>query len=173
MGNTTISVDSSKTSVDHVTVRIALAYDRLVKAFESELGRFDPVVAQSLVERRASWNEAKQTIARMAGPHGLMIIAVADQGVVTSLSGKAKRCVLYTVGNPVIANDIIDIDPAASFYVPFRIALYETGDRTGAVIAYDRPSSFLAASGRPELKPFGALLDQKVDAVITAVTRAN
>jgi hypothetical protein len=40
-------------------------------------------------------------------------------------------------------------------------------------LAYDRPSSFLAVLGRDALKPFGALLDGKVDAVIAAVTKAN
>jgi hypothetical protein len=35
-------------------------------------------------------------------------------------------------------------------------------------ISYDRPSSFLATLSQPELKQFGALLDQKIDGVIKA-----
>ncbi len=172
MGSIKGSAPLSKASVEHVTVRSGLAYDRLVKAFESELGRLDPDVVTSLVKAKAPWSEVKATMDRVGGPHGLMIIAVLDQGAITSLSGKAKRCSLYIVGNPVIANEIIDIDRAASFYVPFRIALYESEDGT-AMIAYDRPSSFLGALGQDELKPFGALLDGKVDAVIAAVAKVN
>ena len=119
--------------------RDGLSYDRLVRAFEGELGRLDPVVAKSLIDRRAPWSEVKEAVERMAGAHGLMIISTADQGAVTSLSGKAKRCSLYIVGNPVIANDILDIDLGASFYVPFRIALYESGDEGGAVIVLRSP----------------------------------
>ncbi len=171
MGDTGASTRTSKATVEHVTVATGLAYDRLVSAFEGELGRFDPAVAKSLVDRRAPWSEVKAAVERMAGRHGLMIIATADQGAVTSLSGKAKRCALYIVGNPVIANDILDVDLGASFYVPFRIALYESGDEGGAVITYDRPSSFLATLGRSDLDAFGRLLDHKVEAVVAAMLR--
>jgi uncharacterized protein (DUF302 family) len=171
MGNTDVSISTSKARVEHVTIATGLSYDRLVSAFEGELGRFDPAVAKSLMDRRAPWSEVKAAVERMGGAHGLMIIFSADQGAVTSLSGKAKRCSLYIVGNPVIANEILDVDPGASFYVPFRIALYDSGEPDGAVISYDRPSSFLATLGREELEAFGALLDQKVDSVIKAVVK--
>jgi aryl-alcohol dehydrogenase-like predicted oxidoreductase/uncharacterized protein (DUF302 family) len=159
MGNSNVSSRTSEAAVEHVTVATGLSYDALVRAFESELGRLDPEVVKSLVERRAPWSEVKATIKRIGGAHDLMIIAAADQRAVTSLSGKSKRCALCTVGNPAIVNDIIDIDRAASFYVPFRIALYETSDRSAA-IAYDRPSTFLATLGRNELQSFGETLDK-------------
>src|SRR5262249_5220477 len=108
MSSSKVSTLASQTSIDHVTVTTSLAYDRLVKAFEGELGRLDSELVISLVKARAPWSEVKAAIERVGGPHGLMIIAAADQGAVTSLSGKAKRCVLYIVGNPVIASDIID-----------------------------------------------------------------
>jgi uncharacterized protein (DUF302 family) len=60
-------------------------------------------------------------------PHGLMIIARVDLGGVASLSGHETRCSLYLVGNPLIANQIISIDLRGSFYVPFRVALYDDG----------------------------------------------
>ena len=100
-----------------------------------------------------------------------MIIARADQGKITSLSGDEKRCLLYLVGNPVIANRILSIDLRASFYVPFRVCLYDDGGPKGAVISYDRPSSFLAALERPELKEFGELLDRKIDEVANALQK--
>jgi hypothetical protein len=40
-------------------------------------------------------------------------------------------------------------------------------------MAYDRPSSFLAALERPELTSFGQLLDQKIDAVANLVGNAE
>ena len=161
----------STSSIERVTVATGLGYEQLVSAFEGELGRFDPAAGKSLVDRRAPWNEVKAAIERMAGPHGLMIIFAADQGALTSLSGKAKRCSLYIVGNPVIANDILDIDLGASFYVPFRVALYESGDGGRAVFAYDRPSSFLSSLGRPELKAFGTALDGKIESLLAAIRK--
>ena len=107
----------------------------------------------------------------MAGRHGLMIIFRANQGAITSLSGRAKRCSLYIVGNPVIANRIFELDLRASLYVPFRVCLYDDGGPAGATISYDRPSSFLAGLGRPELGEIGTLLDRKIDGVVAALRK--
>jgi uncharacterized protein (DUF302 family) len=165
--NASAAVQPSRAAIEHVTVATGVPYEKLVAAFEAELGRFDPAAAKALVERRAPWSEVEKELERLGGTHGLMIVASANQGAITSLSGKLKRCMLYLVGNPVIANKIIAIDIRASFYVPFRVALFDTG--TDGTVSYDRPSSFLAALGRPELKEFGALLDQKIDGVIRAL----
>ena len=159
-------------TVEHVSVSTGLTYDALVGAFERELGRWDPDTGSALVKRRAPWSDVEREVERAGGAHGLMIFFRVDQGLVTSLSGKVKRCSLYLVGNPVIANQIIDIDLSGSFYVPFRVGLYDAGEPGGAVIGYDRPSSFLAALGRPELKEIGALLDQKIDGVVDALRKS-
>jgi uncharacterized protein (DUF302 family) len=76
-------------------------------------------------------------------------------------------CSLYLVGNPVIANRIIEIDLRGSFYVPFRVAVHDDGGPDGSIISYDRPSSFLAALNRPELDAIGKSLDEKLDRVIS------
>jgi uncharacterized protein (DUF302 family) len=160
------------TTVEHVRVSTGLTYEGLVGACERELGRWDPVTGNALVERRAPWSDVKREVERMAGRHGLMNFFRADQGAIASLAGKAKRCSLYLVGNPVIASRIINVDIRASFYVPFRVCLYDAGEPGGAVISYDRPSSFLGALGRPELKEIGAMLDQKIDGVVDALRKS-
>jgi hypothetical protein len=53
--------------------------------------------------------------------------------------------------------------------VPFRVAIYEGHDESGAIIAFDRPSSFLGALERPELADIGRMLDAKIDAVVERV----
>lgn len=161
--------DLRSETIQGTTVATGRSYEELVRAFERELGHHDPETALHLVERKAAWSEVEREIARTAGPHGLMIFTRIDQGRLTSLSGREKRCSLYLVGNPVIANEIISIDLRGSYYVPFRVALYDDGGSEGAVMRYDRPSSFLATLGRPELAEIGASLDRKIDAVAAAV----
>ena len=166
---TSESLALQTSTIRHERVATGLSHDQLVHAFERELGHLDPLVPKHLVEWKAPWSEVEREIGKAAGPHGLMIIARADQGSLTSLSGREKRCSLYLVGNPVIASRIIDIDLRASFYVPFRVALYDAGWPDGAVIAFDRPSSFLATLGQPEIEEIGRSLDRKIDAVIAAI----
>jgi hypothetical protein len=70
---------------------------------------------------------------------------------------------------PVISDRILSVDPRGSLYVPFRVCLYDDGGPGGASISYDRPSSFLAALGHPELSAIGVLLDGKIDGVAHAL----
>jgi hypothetical protein len=37
------------------------------------------------------------------------------------------------------------------------------------VIAFDRPSSFLATLGQPEIEEIGRSLDRKIEAVVAAI----
>jgi hypothetical protein len=80
-----------------------------------------------------------------------------------------EACRLYLVGNPAIASGILDVDPRGAFYVPFRVSLYDDGGPAGAHIAYDRPSSFLAALGHPELVSHCRAARRKIDGVTRAL----
>jgi uncharacterized protein (DUF302 family) len=166
---TSDSAASQSTAIQHTRVATGLTYVALVAAFERELGHLDPSVPQHLIKWKAAWGEVEREIGEAAGRHGLMIIARADQGPLVSLSGSERHCTLYIVGNPLIARKIIDIDVRGSFYVPFRVALYDDGGSDGAVIAFDRPSSFLGTLGHPALAEIGRSLDEKIYAVVDAI----
>lgn len=155
--------------IERTTISTGLIYEALVEAFERELGCWETTTADLLLARESPWNEVKDEVTRMAGPRGIMVMQRLDQGAVTSLSGVVKRCSLYLVGNPVIANQILDIDPRGGLYVPFRVCLFDEGGTSGASLLYDRPSSFLAALGHPELAEIGVQLDGKIDGVAQAL----
>jgi uncharacterized protein (DUF302 family) len=161
-----ISQSPVNLSISHVSVATGLPYDRLLPAFEGSLGKWDRIAGESLATEKAGWPKVEAAVAKMAEPFGLMVLAKIDQGHIISLSGKTKKCTLYLVGNPVIANEIIEIDLRGSFYVPFRVAVHDDGGPNGGIISYDRPSSFLAALDRPELDAIGRSLDEKLDRVI-------
>jgi uncharacterized protein (DUF302 family) len=158
-------------TVQHTSIATGLSYDDLVRGFELELGRWDLAAADRLLKSKASWSEVEREVGRMAGARGLMIFTEINQGEIISLSGEVKRCSLYLVGNPVIAKKIISIDIRGSFYVPFRVCLYDHATAGSAMISYDRPSSFLAGLERPELDEIGFILDQKIDGVVNALRK--
>ena len=158
---------SSPPSVAHINLNTGLDYHQLIQAFERLVGHWDPTLGASLWKEAASWPKVEATVAKAGEPFGLMVMAKIDQGRLTSLSGKVKHCSLYLVGNPVIANQIIEIDLRGSFYVPFRVAIHSDDDANDGIISYDLPSSFLAALGRPELAAIGKALDEKMDKVIS------
>jgi len=70
--NASAAVQPSKAAIEHVTVAMGVFYEKLVAAFEAELGRVDPAAVPALVERRASWG-----VRRAARPEDRW----GDQGV--------------------------------------------------------------------------------------------
>ena len=163
---------SSDSSLTHVSVSTGFGYHELIEAFERSVGHWNAATGASLRREAANWPKVEATVAKAGEPFGLMVMAKIDQGKLTSLSGRMKNCTLYLVGNPVIANQIIDIDLRGSFYVPFRVAIHDGGDAGDGIISYDLPSSFLAVLDRPELIPIGKSLDEKMDKVISGLAIA-
>jgi uncharacterized protein (DUF302 family) len=160
---------TQRAAIERTYVETGLSYGAAAEAFERQVGRLEPDAAESLRARRAPWSEVEKEMDRMAGPSSLMIFEKIDQGAITSLSGKPMRCRFYLVGNPFIAEQILRIDLRGCLYVPFRVALYDEGGAVGAILSFDRPSSFLAALGRSELNEIGRLLDQKIDTAVRNV----
>jgi uncharacterized protein (DUF302 family) len=159
--------EDRKAHITRTTIKTGQSYEALRRAFESELNQLDASLIQGFLERGAPWSDIRTAIEEVGGARGLMILAKVDQGTTVSRSGRSKRCCLYLVGNPVIANDILDIELRGAFYVPFRVALVESDTDEGASLIYDRPSSFLGTFENRDLDQFGNMLDAKIDSLTT------
>ena len=59
--NASAAVQPSKAAIEHVTVAMGVFYEKLVAAFEAELGRVDPAAVLALVERRAAARTASSS----------------------------------------------------------------------------------------------------------------
>jgi hypothetical protein len=160
---------NSSNSIEHTKVETSLSYEAAAAAFETSIGRLDPQIAEALRARHAPWVDVEREMDRMAGPSGLMLFTKFDQGSIASLGEMQVRCRLYLVGNPATASCIVRIDPRGSFYVPFRVSLFEQTEGAGAVLSFDRPSSFLGVLGQVGLREIGRQLDEKIDAVMRRI----
>ena len=59
------------------------------------------------------------------GPSGFMKFFEVDHGPWMALHGVKVKSKQYVIGNPLIARKIVPHDPAAGFYVPLRVGVYE------------------------------------------------
>lgn len=94
-------------------------------------------------------------------------------GAIASLGETIVRCRRYLVGTPAIAARVVRIDPRGSFYIPFRVSLYQRISGAGAVLAFDRPSSLLGVLGQAGFRVIGLQLDDKIDAVTQRAAGAS
>jgi uncharacterized protein (DUF302 family) len=151
-------------TIDHIRIESDKSFEEVAKAFERQLGKFDPDVRKAATEG-GNTEAAKAKIAAMAGSSGFMLFGTQDHGALLRLAGQKRKAIQYVVGNPLIALQMTQHDIRASLYAPLRVLLYENTDGK-TCIEYDKPSSLFGQFGNSEIDAVAAMLDRKLDALV-------
>ena len=120
-------MNKSRFTIDHVRFESDKSFEEVAKAFERQLGKFDPDVRKAATEG-GDTAAAKAKIAAMAGSSGFMLFGKQDHGALLRLAGQKRKAIQYVVGNPLIALQMTQHDIRASLYAPLRVLLYEKAD---------------------------------------------
>jgi uncharacterized protein (DUF302 family) len=159
-------MNDSRFTVDHVRLATDKPFEDVAKAFERQLGRFDPDVAKSLAASGDA-EGARAKIEAMAGPSGFMLFGTNDHGALLRLAGQKRKAVQYVVGNPLFALQMTQHDIRASLYAPLRVLLYED-ERGRTCLEYDKPSSLFGQFHDDRIAPVASMLDRKLEALVAA-----
>ena len=162
-------MNESRFMVDHVRLESGKPFEEVAKAFERQLGRFDPDVAKPLISG-GDIEGARAKIEAMAGPSGFMLFGTTDHGALLRLVGQKRKALQYVVGNPLFALQMTQHDIRASLYAPLRVLLYED-DRGRTCLEYDKPSSLLGQFNDDRIAPVAGLLDRKLEDLVTTAIR--
>ena len=159
-------MNDSRIVVDHVRLETDKPFEEVAKAFERQLGRFDPDVDKAL----AASGDAEAVRARieaMAGPSGFMLFATQNHGALLRLAGQKRKAVQYVVGHPLIALQMTQHDVRAGLYAPLRVLLYEN-EEGKTCVEYDRASSLFGQFGDDRINSTAVMLDRKLEALVAA-----
>src|SRR5262249_39690082 len=90
-------------TVEHVRVVADKSIDKVTKAFEQQLGQFNPEVYKLLVAGENP-DKVRAKLEGMVGPSGFMLFRTSDHGALLRLVGQEKKKAFqYLVGNPLFA----------------------------------------------------------------------
>ena len=162
-------MNDSRFMVDHVRLESGKPFEDVAKAFERQLGRFDPDVAKPLVAG-GDIEEARAKIEAMAGPSGFLLFGTTDHGALLRIVGQKRKAIQYVVGNPLFALQMTQHDLRAGLYAPLRVLLYED-DRGRTCLEYDRPSALFGQFGNAEIAAVATMLDKKLEDLVTTAIR--
>jgi len=150
----------TRITVDHVRVVADKPFDRVVKAFEQQLGQFNPEVYKSLIAGE-DVEKVRAKIEAMVGPSGFMLFRTSDHGALLRLAGQEKKAIQYLVGNPLFAIQMTQHDIRASLYAPLRVLLYEN-EHGKTCVEYDNPSSLFGQFGNAKVTDVANMLERKL-----------
>ncbi len=149
--------------VDHVVVETTQAFERVIEAFERQIGRKGHEAYQHVVTSSGTLEEFIQGIEQLLGSSGFMEFLAIDHGAWFSRLIRPLKAKLSIIGNPLIAQHFEKYSAEAGLYVPIRVQVYENA-QGNTCLSYDRPSSLLQACAvtEEEFVQAAAELDQKV-----------
>jgi uncharacterized protein (DUF302 family) len=159
-----IPMDVIRITVDHVRVAADQPFEKVTKAFEEQIGRFDPVAYQQL-NAGADPGEVRAKIKAMEGPSGFMLFRISDHGALLRLAGQKKKALQYLVGNPLFAIQMTQHDIRASLYAPLRVVIYQN-EQGKTYVEYDRPSSLFGQFGNTKVTEVARMLDRKLEQLV-------
>jgi uncharacterized protein (DUF302 family) len=157
-------MDVTRIAVDHVRVMADKPFDEVRRAFEQQLGQFNPDAHKSLGAGEDP-EKVRAKIEAMAGPSGFMLFTTSDHGALLRLAGQKKKALQYLVGNPLIAIQMTQHDIRASLYAPLRVLLYEN-ERGKTCVEYDKPSSLFGQFGNRKVTDVATTLDRKMEQLV-------
>jgi uncharacterized protein (DUF302 family) len=138
------------------------------QSYEAAVPDLPVDAVRELVARRAPWSEMKRLISG-AAPLGFLIYFRNEVSPVMQLAGDMSRCTAYLMGNHLIAERMFRHDPRAMMYAPLHTVIWE--DHEGeAWFTIDQPSAQFGSFGIPEVTEVGLELDQKVAALLEALS---
>jgi len=162
-------MNDSGITVNHVHVAVGKPFEQVTKAFEHQLGKFDPVVLRQATDASGEIEKSKAKIAAMEGPSGFMLFSTTDHGALLRLAGQKRKAIQYVVGNPLIALQMTQHDIRASLYAPLRVLIYEN-EKGETCFEYDKPSALFGQFGNSGINPVAATLDRKLEALVAAAS---
>jgi len=159
----------TRITVDHVRVVADKPFDQVIRAFEQQLGQFNPEVIKSLIAGGDA-EKYRAKIKAMEGPSGFMVFRTSDHGALLRLAGQKKKAIQYLVGNPLFATQMTQHDIRAGLYAPLRVLIYENDDGKTCV-EYDRPSSLFGQFGNAKVTDVATMLDRKMEQLVADAIR--
>jgi uncharacterized protein (DUF302 family) len=159
-------MNDSRFVVDHVRLETDKPFEDVAKAFERQLGRFDPDVYKSLAAG-GNAEGARAKIEAMVGPSGFMLFGTNDHGALLRLAGQKRKAIQYVVGNPLFALQMTQHDIRASLHAPLRVLLYEN-EEGKSCLEYDKPSSLFGQFNDDRIASVAGMLDRKLEALVAA-----
>jgi uncharacterized protein (DUF302 family) len=158
-------------TIEHIVVAWNQPYEKVIDAFEARLGQAEnwEEIIQQLLMNKASWELVKQTIEEHIGASGLTFFFKIEQTPLLFLAGKTSRATQYTIGNPLFATRMTMYMPEAALYAPLKLVIY-ADEESKTFVAYDSFVSLLAQYQREEINEIARLVEQKLEALVAAVT---
>ncbi|KAJ7667963.1 hypothetical protein DFH06DRAFT_1184073, partial [Mycena polygramma] len=163
----------SKTVISHtlqiVTFSTALPFAQVISRLDEQIAKGKAPGAAGL-RRATSKEELEVTVNELVGPSGFLYFNEYNHGSWLQLFSSSPQVIVYVLGNPLIAQTMLQYDLRGAYNIPPRLLVLEKSDGTGTDVLYHLPSSVMVLSHNEKLKAAAEVLDKKLEALVKRIT---
>ncbi|THV08618.1 TT1751-like protein [Dendrothele bispora CBS 962.96] len=154
-----------------VTFDSDLPFAQVCERLESEVNKSASAGLFSAISSSKSKEELEEAVSKISGGNDFVyFLQIRHDGWLKLYNEQTPPAILYTIGNPVIAQTMLKHDLRGAYNIPPRVLVLGKLDGSGTNVIYHLPSSVIALNDNPELKEAALALDEKLDRLITKVT---
>ncbi|KAI0672147.1 hypothetical protein C8Q78DRAFT_729407 [Trametes maxima] len=178
----------SKSAVEYtgrrITYETPLPFAEVTARLERELNK--PVGGQPVFRvlgTSKSKDELEKGINELLDGHNFIYFASISHhnwlGTYTGNPGSVPQAVVYTFGNPLLAQAMLRHDLTVGLHVPPKLLVLENADQRGTKVVYDDPAALIPVPSRgiaagedvnAELRATAEKLSAKVEELVKAIT---
>ncbi|KAF8195960.1 hypothetical protein K438DRAFT_1719356 [Mycena galopus ATCC 62051] len=164
----------TKTVTSHnlqlVTFSTTLAFSEVTSRLDAQIGKERAAVLPELTGGATSKEALETHVNSRVGPSGFLYFNEFNHGAWFQLFSSSARAIVYVLGNPLIAQTMLQHDLRAGLNIPPRLLVLEKADGTGTDVVYHLPSSVIALGNNGKLKAAAEVLDGKLEALVESIT---
>ncbi|KAJ7507738.1 hypothetical protein B0H11DRAFT_1793368 [Mycena galericulata] len=164
----------TKTITSHllqlVTFSTTLAVAQVISRLDEEIGKPATPGKSGLLRGSTSKEELQQRVNSVIGPSGFLYFDEFNHSAWLQLYSSTPRVVVYVIGNPLIAQTMLQFDVRGAYNIPPRLLILEKADGTGTDVIYHLPSSVMVLSDNEMLKAAAEALDSKLESLVEKIT---
>ncbi|RDB22466.1 hypothetical protein Hypma_010260 [Hypsizygus marmoreus] len=159
-----------------VTFDTTLPFDEVIARLNAQVNKAGSTQFLAQFRNVSGREEIEELINGALGPSGFLYFFELNHDQWMNIydpSIHRPHAVVYTIGNPLIAETIMRHDAHPGYNIPPRLMVLEKPDHSGTEVVYHLPSSVMLAGyvgDDVEVKTALEGLDEKLDRLVTRIT---
>ncbi|KAJ7368243.1 hypothetical protein DFH08DRAFT_830840 [Mycena albidolilacea] len=153
-----------------VTFSTTLPFVEVTSRLDKQIGKGAALMLPGFAGGATSKEELEANVDSKVGPSGFLYFNEFNHGAWLQLFASSPRVVVYVLGNPLVAQTMLQYDLRGAYNIPPRLLVLEKADGTGTEVIYHLPSSVIALSDNEKLRVAAQALDSKLEALVESIT---
>ncbi|MEV0713224.1 hypothetical protein [Asanoa sp. NPDC050611] len=161
-----MAISESRYQAHRLRIPVEGPFADLRRRYETAVPAVDYATVNALIGSKADWSEVAAQV-DAAAPLGFLRYWSSDDGPLMRLAHDPGECVVYLMGNHVLAERMYRHDQAVMMYAPLRPMIASRDGETHFII--EQPSATFAsfgAVGHDDIAEVGLELDHKLAALL-------